>query len=75
MTDGIDRLIKLSRVVYDETNPPKPGAQRQWPPGINAEACHMLFGGLARLKERVMGDKYHICKQSRVACVIAALRG
>lgn len=58
---GIVGLILLIRVVYDGTNPPKPRPQREWPPGINGEACELLFGGLTKLKERVMGDRKHVC--------------
>lgn len=54
-------LILWIRVVYDGTNPPKPRPQRQWPPGINGEACELLFGGLTKLKERAMGDRKHVC--------------
>lgn len=54
-------MLNHSRVVYDGTNPPKPRPQRQWPPGINGEACELLFGGLTRLKERVMEDRKHLC--------------
>lgn len=62
---AVKRILELelwTRVVYDGTNPPKPRPQRQWPPGINGEACELLFGGLTKLKERVMEDRKHLCK-------------
>ncbi|KAK2597849.1 hypothetical protein N8I77_012608 [Diaporthe amygdali] len=56
-----EQMISFAKwVVYDGTNPPKPRPQRQWPPGINGEACELLFGGLTELKKRVMGDRKHL---------------
>lgn len=63
----------MMRVVYDGTNPPKPRPQRQWPPGTNGEACELLFGGLTRLKERVMGDRKHLCKPKDFSLVCLVL--
>lgn len=70
--DETDWILNHSRVVYDGTNPPKPRPQRQWPPGINGEACELLFGGLTKLKERVMGDRKHLC-MSFIFCAFQPL--
>lgn len=65
-------MLSHNRVVYDGSNPPKPRPQRQWPPGINGEACELLFGGLTKLKERVMGDRRHVCKSSKFSLTCLA---
>ena len=35
---------------------------RDWPPGVNADACNALFGRTSTLKDRWMGDKSYVCQ-------------
>ncbi|ROW03634.1 hypothetical protein VPNG_07198 [Cytospora leucostoma] len=56
-------LWKFPGVVYDDNSPPQPRAQREWPPGTNGDACELLFGGLAMLKERNIGGRNHVYLQ------------
>ncbi|KAI1504357.1 acyl-CoA N-acyltransferase [Biscogniauxia marginata] len=57
--DGEQKMIAFAKWhVYADG--PTPGTSRTFGPGCNAEACEMLFGGTARLKTALMGDKPYV---------------
>ncbi|KAI1334746.1 putative GNAT family acetyltransferase [Xylariaceae sp. FL0016] len=42
---------------YFYTEKPDPSQARTFGPGCNVEACEMLFGGIAKKRERLMGER------------------
>ena len=44
--------------------PPGMKTRRQFGEGCNVEACEMVFGGLAKQRDRVLGERRCLCELS-----------
>lgn len=51
-----------TRFIHDKDHPVVAKPPKPLPPGANTEACKLLFGGIAKMKEEYIGNKPHICK-------------
>ena len=61
-TQGLeDRIAFAKWNVYDQ-GMPETGSGRQFGDGCNVEACEMVFGGLARQRERLVGGRKCVCE-------------
>ncbi|OTB07589.1 hypothetical protein M426DRAFT_317897 [Hypoxylon sp. CI-4A] len=54
-----EQMIAFAKLhVYAEK--PRPTAPRAFGPGCNAEACELLFGGVAAQRGRILGDRPYV---------------
>ncbi|KAI1401052.1 acyl-CoA N-acyltransferase [Hypoxylon fuscum] len=56
LPEGPEQMIAFAEWhIYHEK--PQPTQPRTFGPGCNKETCEMLFGGIAKQRQRIMGDK------------------
>lgn len=63
LPEGPEQMIAFAEWhIYHEK--PQPTQPRTFGPGCNKETCEMLFGGIAKQRQRIMGDKPYFCESS-----------
>lgn len=60
LPEGPEQMIAFAKWhIYSESPKPTP---RTFGAGCNAEACELLFGGIAKQRVRILGDQPYFCE-------------
>lgn len=72
VAQGHDGMVSFSMAYVWDSTPRKPEATN-WGPEANAEACDLLFGGMAERWAARMGNKPHLCTLKNTLILVVRL--